>query len=207
MGLKPYMRYSLAGGYQKNGENWFFHRYEGTAGVSDIHREMVNAMAWLLDSPSHKPTILDRWYRKVNIGLAWNRRHFVAIQHFEGDFVDYQRIPSLARGRLSFIGTVRNGVSFSSDQDLTVDVWFDPPPRHLMLGQLIRVNGYDTGVIVANVRCPLPDGYFWLQERGSMEVQRFSSSRRVCAEFSSSKLPPRADENPDPSVREQSVGP
>ena len=171
-GLKPYMRYSLAGGYQKNGENWFFQRYEGTVGISDIHREMVNTMAWLMNSPGHRQTILDRWYRKVNIGLAWNRGSFVAIQHFEGDFVEYQRLPSLVKGRLSFVATVQNGISFSFEDDLMVDLWFDPPPRQPTLGQLIRVNAYDAGVIVASVRRPLPAGYFWPADQGSTECQR-----------------------------------
>ena len=171
-GLKPYMRYSVAGGYQKNGENWFFQRYEGTAGISDILSEIVNAMKSLMNSLGHKQTILDVGYRKVNIGLAWNQHSFVAIQHFEGDFIEFQRLPSLVKGRLSFVGTVRNGVEFSSDDDLSVDVWFDPLPRQLTLGQLIRANAYDAGTIVASIRRPLPAGYFWSDGQGSTEIQR-----------------------------------
>ena len=165
------MRYSLAGGYQKNGENWFW-GYEGITGVGDIPREITKAMTSLMNSTSHKPTILDPWYRKVNIGLSWNRQSFVAIQHFEGDFVEFQRLPSLAKGRLSFVGTIRNGVKFASNDALWVEVWFDPAPKELTLGQLIRVNGYDAGTIVANIRRPLPAGYFWPNDHGSTEVRK-----------------------------------
>ena len=180
-GLKPYMRYSFVGGYQNNGENWWHQYYEGALAVTDIRREITNAMEWLMNSPGHKRTILDRWYRQVNIGLAWHRHHFVAIQHFEGDFVEYQRPPSIVNGQLSFSGRVKNGVRFSSSDDLSVDIWFDPPPRRLTLGQLIRVNGYDGGVIVANLRRPLPPGYYWPHDQGSIEVQRLPCPEQIAA--------------------------
>ncbi len=170
-GLKPYMRYSRAGGYQKNAENWFLGEYEGLTGIGAIPREITKAMKSLMNSPGHRETILDQWYRKVNIGLSWSHNSFVAIQHFEGDFVEYQRLPSLAKGRLSFFGTMRTGVELSSDDALSVDVWFDPIPKQLTLGQLIRANAYDAGTIVASIRRPLPDGYFWPICQGSTDVR------------------------------------
>ena len=50
-GLKPYMRYSRAGGYQKNAENWFYWEYEGLTGTDDIPREITKAMTSLMNSP------------------------------------------------------------------------------------------------------------------------------------------------------------
>ena len=178
-GLKPYMRYSLSGGYQNNGENWSCQWYEGSTSVTDINEEIANAMTRLMNSPGHRRTILDRWYRKVNVGLAWHQHHFVTIQHFEGDFVEYLRMPSIVDGQLRFSGRVKNGVGFSSRHDLMVDIWFDPPPTRLTPGQLIRVNGYDIGVVVAGLRPPLPTGSFWPQEQGYSEVQRLLSPEQV----------------------------
>ena len=117
---------------------------------------------------------MDKWYRKVNIGLSWTSRSFVAIQHFEGDLVEYQRLPSLAKGRLSFVGTIRNSIKLSSDDALSVDVWFDPMPKQLALGQLIRTNAYDAGTIVASIRRPLPVGYLWPNDRGSSDVRNLA---------------------------------
>ena len=171
-GLKPYMRYSLVGGCQNNAENWFDQLYGGSPGVTDIAKEINYAMTSLMNSPGHRDTILDRWYRKVSIGLAWDRQHFVAIQHFEGDFVEYGRFPTITDGMLRFSVRVKSGVRFRDDDNLSVDIWYDPPPCRLTQSQLLRVNAYDGGVIVASIRRPLSAGYCWQQDSGSIEIQR-----------------------------------
>ena len=90
-GLKPYMRYSLAGGYQSNGENGHGIGYciESTERlryrpIADVDQEIREAMEGWMDSPGHRRNILRPWHKKVNIGLAWDTHNFNAIQHFEG---------------------------------------------------------------------------------------------------------------------------
>ena len=104
-GLKPYMRYSLAGGYQSNGENALGNHYcitalsQSPAGfrynpLEGIEQEIRQAMEAWMGSPGHRRNILDRWHKRVNIGLAWDRYNIRAYQHFEGDYIQYEELPS-----------------------------------------------------------------------------------------------------------------
>ena len=165
-GLKPYMRYSLAGGYQSNGENGHGSDYcitgrENYAPISSIERAIREAVAGWLGSSGHRRNILDRWHKKANIGLAWDRYNIVAYQHFEGDYVEYETLPSIDKGTLSIEGRTKNGVSFRRKRDLGVQVFFDPPPHPLTRGQVSRTYCYGNGINVAGLREPLTGGSFW----------------------------------------------
>ena len=97
-GLKPYMRYSLAGGYQSNAENGSGSDYcitasDGYRANASIKQEIRETMAGWMRSQGHRRNILDPWHKKVNIGLAWDRYNTVMYQHFEGDYVEYQNMP------------------------------------------------------------------------------------------------------------------
>ena len=122
-GLKPYMRYSLAGGYQSNGENGHGSDYcitprDNYRALGPIEREIKEAVDGWMRSPGHRDNLLDGWHRKVNIGLAWDRYNFVAYQHFEGDFVEYETLPSMENGVLSVRGRTKNGIEFRRARDL-----------------------------------------------------------------------------------------
>ncbi len=140
-GLKPYMRYSLAGGYQSNGENWYGSDYsikphENYRPLESIKQEIEDAMKSWMDSPGHRRNILNPTHKKVNIGLAWDRFNIVANQHFEGDYVEYDSLPTIEGTVLSLSGRVKNGVRFSGVSDLSVQVFYDPPFHPLTRGQL-----------------------------------------------------------------------
>ena len=100
-GLKPYMRYSLNGGYQSNVENtsgggYCIEESDGYPPIASIKQEIRDAVAGWMDNPDHRSNILYPWYKKVSIGLAWDRYNFKAVQQFEGDYVEYdQRFPPL----------------------------------------------------------------------------------------------------------------
>lgn len=163
-GLKPYMRYSLAGGYQSNGENASGFDYcsvsDGPIGVVD--EGIAAVMEGWMSSPGHRRNILDKTHKKVNTGLAWDRYNFNAIQHFEGDYFEYDRLPAIdENGVLSFEGRVKNGVILHGEDyyDLGVGVFYDPPPHALTRGQLSRTYCYDGGLPVAALRPPSYGGY------------------------------------------------
>ena len=165
-GLKPYMRYSLAGGYQSNGENGSGSDYcikwsDGYRSLDPIEIEIRQAMEQWMDSPGHRRNILDRWHRRVNIGLAWDRYNFKAFQHFEGDYVEFDTLPTLREGVLTLAGRTRNGARFDDAGDLTVQVFYDPPPHPLTRGQVSRTYCYDSGLPVAGLREPLSGGWFY----------------------------------------------
>ena len=119
-GLKPYMRYTLAGGYQSNGENASGLSYcikpsDGYRRNAGTMQEIREAMLGLMDSPGHRDNILGKWHKKVNVGLAWDSYNFSLIQHFEGDYVEYDRQPAIEDGVLTLSGITKNGVIFRDD--------------------------------------------------------------------------------------------
>ena len=109
--------------------------------------------SWM-GSPGHRDNILDKWHKKVNIGLAWDRYNFKAIQHFEGDYIHYDQLPSIENGILALSGTTKNGVAFSGVRDLGVQIYYDAPPYELTRGQVSRTYCYDLGLQIAGLRYP-----------------------------------------------------
>ena len=169
-GLKPYMRYSLAGGYQSNGENGHGSDYcikasDGYRPIGNIQMEIREAMAGWMSSPGHRRNILDPSHIKVNIGIAWDRYNVKVFQHFEGDYVEYQHLPEIDGGILKMSGNTRNGARLGSRRDLGVQIYYDPPPAPLTPGQVARTYCYDNGLRVASLRERLTDGSFWPEDR------------------------------------------
>ena len=75
--------------------------------------------------------------------------------------MEYGRLPSIENDLLAFEGTVRNGPLLSGASDLRVQVYYDPPPHNLTLGQVTRTYCYSSGLPVAGLRWPLPAGVFY----------------------------------------------
>ena len=165
-GLKPYMRYSLAGGYQSNGENvsgldYCIEASDGYAAEGSLKTRVDEAMAGWMNSAGHRRNILRKWHQKVNIGIAYDRYNTTMIQHFEGDYVAYDSMPSISNDILSLSGTTKNGVTFREPGDLGVQIFYDPPPHELAVGQVARTYCYDNGRQLAALREPLTGGYYW----------------------------------------------
>ena len=171
-GLKPYMRYTLAGGYQSNGENVSGLNYcikagDGYRPLDSPEQEMREAMDGLMRSPGHRRQILKPRHRKVNIGLAWDKYNFRVAQQFEGDYVEYSRLPTIDNGVISFAGQTRNGLEFGDRKDLRVQVYYDPPPYPLTRGQLARTSCVGIGIQVAILRSPLPSNRSYTEHQFS----------------------------------------
>ena len=168
-GLKSYMRYSLAGGYQSNrafvsGLDYCIKPWENYQPLGSIEQEIREVINRFMDSDPQS-VILGLWHRKVNIGLAWDRYNFRVVQQFEGDYVAYSLRPTLANGFLSLAGTVKNGISFSDRHDLGIQVYYDPPPHPLTRGQLARTYGGGPGILVAALRPPLIGNQFYPEDQ------------------------------------------
>ena len=78
-GLKPYMRYSLTGGYQANAENgsgldYCITEADSYAEIRSVEQEIREAMAGWMESPGHRSTILDPWHRAVNVAASITSR-------------------------------------------------------------------------------------------------------------------------------------
>ncbi len=177
-GLKPYMRYSLAGGYQSNGENGSGRDYcvtasDGYRGLASIDEEIRETMDGLMNSPGHRANILRTWHKKVNIGLAWDRYNIIVAQHFEGDYVEYDQLPSIEGNVVAMSGTVKNGVIFGDEQDLGVQIYYDPPPHALTRGQVSRTYCYDGGLQIASLREPLTGNSYYIDDE-------FTKTSKAC---------------------------
>ena len=87
-GTKPYMRYSLADGYQNNSENvsgidYCINSLDGFSAIN-LEREVQKAFDGWMGSPGHRRSIERGVFQKANIGLAWNRFNFRAVLQLAG---------------------------------------------------------------------------------------------------------------------------
>ena len=175
-GLKPYMRYSLAGGYQSNSENGHGSDYcirhsDGYASMGPVKEAIRQAMKGWMDSAGHRRNVLGRHHKKVNIGLAWDTYNFKAYQHFEGDYVEYDELPVIENWSLSFSGRVKNGAWFGNKRDLGVQIYYDAPPHKLSLGQVSRTYCYGGGRQIAALREPLTGNWYWPDDEFSRKYK------------------------------------
>ena len=132
-GLQPYMRYSLAGGYQYNAENgsgldYCVRSNDGYRSLGSIRGKIRQTMSGWMSSPGHRDNILNKHHKKVNIGLAWDVYNFRAYQHFEGDHVHHEQPPSIESGILRLEGATKNGATLGGNRDLSVQIYYDAPP-------------------------------------------------------------------------------
>lgn len=174
-GLKPYMRYSLSGGYQTNSENFYGTDYcitetDGIQTLDPIEDEIRERMAGWLESPEHKLNVLDPAHKKVNIGFAWDDYNFVAAQHFEGDYVRFDRLPSIKNGVLHLVGELKNEATIQTEEDLRVQIYFDQIPRPLTRGQLARTYCYDIGQPIAGLRPPVESGWSYPEHQVTIHL-------------------------------------
>ena len=100
----------------------------------------------------------------VNVGLAWDEYNTAVVLQYEGDHVEYDRLPGIEDGILTMSGTVRNGVMFEEDRDLGIQLYYDPPPRPLTGGQIARTYCVDSGVQIASLRRPPGSGSFYSRD-------------------------------------------
>ena len=166
-GLKPYMRMSIDGGYQANGEVVAAY---GTCSPSETARwadgdsVVFDVIArWRTSTLDWQNNVLDPWYSAVSIGMAWNDHFYAVHLHFERDYIEFDTLPSInANGILSIEGTLKDGVSLPRSSDLLIDVYYDPPPQSLTPGQLAATNCYvygETGFLAAALRPPPPSDH------------------------------------------------
>jgi len=148
-GLKPYMRYTLAGGFNYEGENASAPASPAVEGVNyrrqSAIRSLEETQQGLMDSPGHRSNILDKWHKKVNLGIACSPITCAVSQQFEGDYIEFTETPALSKGVLRFTGGLKAPFIFDG-----VQIWYDQPPQPLTVGQLSFTYSY--GVAQATSR-------------------------------------------------------
>ena len=158
-GLKPYMRYSLAGGYQMNKENLttsnecdlLYTWLQWNDAPDEMVREAVQS---LLLSPTHEETMLNPAFHQVSLGLAWDWHVFKSVQVFEGDHVELTELPVIADGKLNFAGRFKEDHNFLGAESANIHIFYDPRPQTLTQGQLVRTSCYSLGKMIAKIQTP-----------------------------------------------------
>ncbi len=164
-GLKPYMRYTLNGGVDYVGENVIGTGIE-TIGDSpatrDIEQLLKTAQEKFMESPVHRANILNKWHKKVSLGIAYDHNSFHWVQHFEGDYIGFSTRPAISGNVISMAGKLKTG-SFER-----IVVYYDPLPQALTPVQLNSApydSSYTMGEERGNILPPLPAGKYYTNLR------------------------------------------
>ncbi len=172
-GMKPYMRYTLAGGEQYSSENVFAIDFcPEDLGNYDLEtpREQIDfAMDRFLNSPGHRQNILDPNHRKVGIGITYRAPTIWFVQLFVGDYIQYETKPRIDDGILTLSGQTKNGAHVSSDTG-TIAIYYDPPLEPLNRGQLSRTYCYSNGLAIAGIRPPPGDGWSYAEDETTIDI-------------------------------------
>ena len=141
-GLKPYMRYSLAGGYGANAEN-----VAGFCGANaDPDKSVRDMMKRVMDDPTYRENVLDPLYRTANIGVASGNGGIMVVHHFEAMPAGIVEEPRISGDALSF--ALSTDAAF---EDYSVSLYYDPLPRRLSVGQVSHTHCYDYGVPILDI--------------------------------------------------------
>ena len=167
-GLKPDMRYAMAGGQQYTAENVAGHDYCPSRWVydsEDPETQLQEHMDGLMGSRGHRDNILDPYHMSVGIGIAWNDYSMWVVQLFEYDYVEFETLPHFTdRRALQFEGHVTNGTTLNSQSDLLVDMYYAPLPQNETASRLNNSYCYDNGNYTAQIRPKAPSGYYYTSD-------------------------------------------
>ncbi|MCS7254005.1 MAG: CAP domain-containing protein [Armatimonadota bacterium] len=136
-GLKPYMRYSLAGGYHALSEN--LSRTKGIP-IERLHEAIVSS--YLAEKPpndGHRRTLLQRYATHVGIGIATGGMWTYVVQEFVTKLVKLYPLPQFATldERLQIAGSVTDGWELHN-----IDVFYEPLPSPMAREELNRRGAY-----------------------------------------------------------------
>ncbi len=193
-GMKPYMRYTIAGGTGAVAENV---AYSGTQDPNDIDRyrrldpkETIAKLEYLMvydDADSnwgHRDTILNSQHQYVSIGVAYTDTRLAMVQHFENRYVTFTSAPTIQSGVLSLAGSV----DAAAGDIKSVDLYYAPPPQTLTHDELLaKPHSYKVGdgeTPAVHILPPPPRGFrytdlgptdviagVWSQSNSTFDIQ------------------------------------
>lgn len=155
-GLKPYMRYTLEGGFNYEQENSAFSSSSAKIDPRTEIQALEQAMVYddAASNWGHRDNILNKLHKKVSIGLAYNNTSLALVQQFEGDYVEFYQPPTIAGGLLSFSGHFKMAGLVLNNAAIT----FDNLPQPLTAAELTSgpYHSYGQGPVLGIVFPPLP---------------------------------------------------
>jgi hypothetical protein len=155
-GYKPYMRYTVAGGLNYEQENSAYYSSSNTLDIKQELKKLESAMmAEVAPNDSHRVNILNKWHKKVNLGIAYNPNNtktITLVQQFEGDYVEYSKPPTLNGKILSLTGHfLQQTIKLQN-----IFITYDDPPKPLTTARLNQdqYHHYDFGQRVGVILPP-----------------------------------------------------
>jgi uncharacterized protein YkwD len=171
-GLKPYMRFTDEGGLNYEQENsaysGWYNKTENAANyqplvvkteIKALHDAM---MAEVPPNDGHRRNILNKWHRKVSLGIAYDTKRLALVHQFEGDYVAFYSPPKLNGNILSLSGQITLGGAKLNN----VSVAFDPAPQAMTADVLNNsknpdYHSYGLGQKLCSILPPPPPGQIY----------------------------------------------
>ena len=140
-GLSTYMQHSLEGGLNhlapiSFGVAYCSDRSDGIAPLGDPTDQLIKMVDTLARVPGSP--IMESWYDIAQVGIAHNEYNLRVYLFMETDLVDYSVIPNIKDGVLALIGSTHADLRLKDPDELSIDLFYDPPPEPLAIGQLAR---------------------------------------------------------------------
>jgi len=152
-GLKPHMRYTLAGGKGDVSENI---GYKYTSGIINPYEAIKDSIYNMMydDAESdwgHRDNILDAIHNKVSIGIAYNSNYFYFVQDFENDYfenaiIEYKKDKNIVLIKLEVTKKIWN--------PNLIAIFYEPLPTNLTVFEISETpydGSYDLGTLIGGV--------------------------------------------------------
>ena len=157
-GMKPYMRYSIAGGEGAINENV---RVIGTPELQKYwtQESIEQVIAWNqysmverdeLNSFKHAMNILHPDHNYINVGIAWNDFCVAIVQQFENKYVEWSQKPVITLNKKFMLtGTINFNATIEQ-----IDIFYDTPPLPLSDQDLmLSPANYGFGHVCTHIAC------------------------------------------------------
>jgi uncharacterized protein YkwD len=174
-GLKPYMRYSYAGGVDAVQENvagkWSNSGLDQARIpnlVEQLHLAMFNERP---PNDHHRVTILQPQHTHVGLAFSFNDNRLQIDEEFVAHYVEIE--PIARKLKLGQDITIRGELLYEGTDIHTIDVFYEPLPEPMTVNELNRSNLYSFPKDRLVLRPKLADGYSYPdQSTGSIDVNQ-----------------------------------
>ena len=130
-GLKPYHRYSFAGGTDANAENDASADYSKGIESDEMPFAVVRMHITMHDevppNDGHRQTMLTPQHTHVGFGMAWRGLHIRLCEVYVSRYVSIDPYPPVGRRQSRFV--LSGGVLDPRHSIEAVEVYFEPPPQ------------------------------------------------------------------------------
>jgi predicted transglutaminase-like cysteine proteinase len=160
-GMNSSMRYTKAGGTGSAYENIYVANISWSGGAVSSFENTILSMLEQAETtlmsqgmfmsgssgltPMPVPLTLYQWNKKVNVGIAYNSEYLFLVLQFETENINFNQLPTIQNGILSFSGQNIPGVNIAE----WIFVYYNSTPYNLNANQLNNAPWEGSGRFVA----------------------------------------------------------